>query len=364
MLAEVRASRADVVCLQECNRFAEAWLPGMRALGYDGVLWQKPRSPCERYGADRDGLALFWRAGRLRLAAPGAPSSSPSFYSGPYRHLAPSPAALATLEEDDSAADAPLEAGAGAAAAGAPPPPLQLEAASQGLIVAVLEEEAAGGSAAATVPPRRVVVAVTHLKAKEGFEARRREQAAQLCEVVRSAVESGGGGDGAAAAADGATAAAAATTAVLVAGDFNAAPDSAAAKLVRASPAEGGLGLRCLWDVPLAGAAGGSNGRGTAEPTAPPGEEEGEDFLFTTWKFRRGGDAAAGGGPPREKLETIDHIFYGGAAAAAARPPGALGGALARRDRLRRPAVRVVPVGPRGGAVPLRVAPMNERTNE
>jgi endonuclease/exonuclease/phosphatase family metal-dependent hydrolase len=313
LMAEVAASGADVVCLQECNRFSDAWLPAMRALGYEGRTWQKPRSPCERYGADKDGLALFWRRDRLRLAG-GAGADNGAFYSGPYRHLAPSPAALATLEEDDGTAgeggNAAAEGAAAAPAATTTTAPLQLEAASQGLIVAVFEDAAAAAEEAKTSsPPRRLVVAVTHLKAKEGFEARRREQAAQLCERVRGAVAAGGD--------DAAANAKTPTTAVLVAGDFNASPESAAAQLVRAPPSEGGLGLRCLWDVPLAAAAGrgagvgggdedGSGGNGR---TKSPPSSEGEELLFTTWKFR--GEPAAGA---REKLETIDHIFFGGAA--------------------------------------------------
>jgi mRNA deadenylase 3'-5' endonuclease subunit Ccr4 len=298
LLAEVAAARADIVCLQECNRFEDAWLPAMQRLGYEGRRWRKPRSPCERYGADADGLALFWRRGRLRLASDGGGSSSASsspsfyFYAGAYRHLAPSPAALATVEEEEGGGGGVGEGGGGGGGgAAAPEEWLELQAASQGMIVAVLEEEEEQNPA----PPRRLVVAVTHLKAKEGFEARRREQAEQLCARVKETLlaeeESGGG--------------ASSSTAVLVVGDFNAPPDSAAARLVREPASDGGLGLRCIWDVPLAGeegGEGGSNGRKQQQ------QHQGEELLFTTWKFRDGGDQ----GPPREKLETIDHIFFGG----------------------------------------------------
>jgi endonuclease/exonuclease/phosphatase family metal-dependent hydrolase len=400
LLSEIVSARPDVVCLQECNNFREEWLPAMERLGYDGTVWTKPRSPCERYGADRDGLALFWRHGRLRPllsdeeaakqaaveASPGwvvnAPPSPPPqeegadgkcavsaqqqpwqpkppplevescyYYAGPYRHLAPSPAALATVEEDGEGGSGAAAAGSSAAAAGDQPQhqqqqgtPHALQAASQGMIVAVLEE--------CSFPQRRLVVAVTHLKAKEGFEARRREQAEQLCARVREMLARlslfGGGGGNSAAAAD-----AAAATAVVVAGDFNAAPDSSAAQFVRAPASAGGLGLRCIWDVPvLAPAAvkeetmeveevgvGVGVGSGHAQPQPQPVPRQGEDLLFTTWKFRGGGigaictacgcDRSAGKpDPPREKLETIDHVFFGsggrgGGSGAAAAPAAA-----------------------------------------
>lgn len=106
LLAEVLEADADVVCLQECNRYSaptcwsaakslclwhycqlekllapydmnlvsagDFFEPEMRQRGYTGLFWPKQCSPAEQYGFPCDGCALFYR--NLRLEPVDAPT--------------------------------------------------------------------------------------------------------------------------------------------------------------------------------------------------------------------------------------------------------------------------------------------------
>jgi len=70
LLRTLTEASADVVCLQEVNRFDDWFLPHMRKLGYDGYFCPKPASPCERYGFPVDGCALFYRRENFEQLSP------------------------------------------------------------------------------------------------------------------------------------------------------------------------------------------------------------------------------------------------------------------------------------------------------
>lgn len=61
ILAELQVYDPDVLCLQECDHFADVWQPALAQLGYDGVLQTRPANK-------PDGCAVFWRRARFDLA--------------------------------------------------------------------------------------------------------------------------------------------------------------------------------------------------------------------------------------------------------------------------------------------------------
>lgn len=70
ILKTVTEANADVVCLQEVNRYEDWFLPHMQEMGYDGRFCAKPASPCERYGYPVDGCALFYRTEYFEQLSP------------------------------------------------------------------------------------------------------------------------------------------------------------------------------------------------------------------------------------------------------------------------------------------------------
>lgn len=68
LLAEIDAAEADIICLQEVNRFPDFFEPELTKRGYTGVFAEKSSSPCVHFGFPKDGQALFWRTSRLQAA--------------------------------------------------------------------------------------------------------------------------------------------------------------------------------------------------------------------------------------------------------------------------------------------------------
>jgi nocturnin len=67
----------DVVCLQEVDQF-QFFEDELRKHGYRGVFKEDPWSPCRKFGAPNDGVAIFYKVEKLELLsthAPGAPRS-------------------------------------------------------------------------------------------------------------------------------------------------------------------------------------------------------------------------------------------------------------------------------------------------
>jgi len=268
ILAELQEADADVICLQEVNRY-EDLASVLRTAGYEGFFFPKLMSPAAKYHCPSDGTALFWRTARLRLQHPQA-------VQGTY------------FEQADKIA--------GCAGAG-------------GFVIAVLQDLAAGG--------RSLLVASTHLKAKEGaaLELVRVKQMEQLLKAV-----------GAARAAAGAGVSQLAVIPVIITGDLNDVPSSPVCQVLKNHE----LKLSSIWDVISAcatnhipdttspGPKESSQGKGhpvfttAASDQASPDHTEGMqgmgaapavcDLEFSTWKYRGGG----------ESRRTIDHMWWVG----------------------------------------------------
>jgi len=58
LLREIALYDADIVCLQECDKYSKFWAPQMLQHGYEGVY-------SKRTGKKEDGCAVFFKAGRL-----------------------------------------------------------------------------------------------------------------------------------------------------------------------------------------------------------------------------------------------------------------------------------------------------------
>lgn len=297
LLAEVDAAGADVVCLQECNHYDNFWSVEMAKRGYEGAFWAKPGSPAARAGAPPDGCAVFWRSARFTVAAVrGEPFNARCVAVPTKRHEdgAPSPSPAADTGATDEEANGGRAPRPPATASGAALPPPTPPRGVQGCLVVTLRD---------SLSCRAIVVGCTHLKAKAGTEeeAVRARQAAEAVARVReasSAASSSGASRGAA------------PPVMLLAGDFNAGPNSAAARAPVAA------GLASVW----AAEEEGGGGRGGA---LTPWE-------WSTFKFRTAGVGGAetafgqGGAPttaPKASRGLVDHVFYRGAALAGRWPP-------------------------------------------
>ncbi|XP_077465363.1 nocturnin-like [Stigmatopora argus] len=203
ILEEILTRRPDVVCLQEVDHYYDTFQPVMAGLGYHGSFLAKPRSPCLDVEKNNgpDGCALFYRRSRF------SPRS--------HAHLRLSAAAIPT---------------------------------NQVAIAQVLQCRLTG---------RQLCVAVTHLKARSGWERLRSAQGADLLRRLGGL-------------------SAARTHPLVVCGDFNAEPSEDVHRRFRASP----LGLHSAYKLLSA------DGR-----TEPP---------YTSWKIR----------PSGESRGTLDYIWY------------------------------------------------------
>ena len=264
LLAEIDAAAPDVLCLQEANHWAGWWAPQLAARGYVGAFWAKPGSPAARCGGPPDGCAVAWKGARFSLV--GCPEGRPfdarclAGGGGP----APPPSSnlldSAATDEEGSSGGAPCPPGAvvvteSGGTLPAPTPPRGV----QGSLVVTLADALSG---------RSIVVGCTHLKAKAGAEeevVRGRQAAEAAARVVRAGEKAAG------------------QPVLILAGDFNAGPGTAAVR----APAS--VGLSSVWE---------------AEP-----------WPWSTFKFRTAGvgrEAAAAG--PQASRGLVDHVFFSGAA--------------------------------------------------
>ncbi|XP_059919915.1 nocturnin [Gadus macrocephalus] len=212
ILEEILTHRPDVVCLQEVDHYHDTFLPVLGSLGYRGSFLPKPRSPCLDVEPNNgpDGCALFYSRERFSPTATD--------------HLRLSAMMLPT---------------------------------NQVAIVQSLRCRATG---------RGLCVAVTHLKARSGWERMRSAQGADLLRRLRAITSRA-----AASEADGA-----ADIPLLVCGDFNAEPSEDVYRRFLASS----LGLDSAYRLLSADGL-----------TEPP---------YTTWKIR----------PSGESRGTLDYIWY------------------------------------------------------
>ncbi|KNC49077.1 nocturnin [Thecamonas trahens ATCC 50062] len=69
LLEEVLLADPDVLAMQEVDHFADWFEPMLAKVGYEGVFLKKANSPCLQFCDLEDGVALFVRSSKLRLAA-------------------------------------------------------------------------------------------------------------------------------------------------------------------------------------------------------------------------------------------------------------------------------------------------------
>lgn len=205
ILEEILTYRPDILCLQEVDHYYDTLGPIMAGLGYQGSFLAKPWSPCldvERNNGP-DGCALFFRSSRFALRSTA--------------HLRLSAMMLPT---------------------------------NQVAIAQSLVCRATG---------RGLCVAVTHLKARSGWERLRSAQGADLLHSLQSMVTQPES-----------------TLPLLVCGDFNAEPGEDVYRRFSSSP----LGLDSAYKL--------LSRDGRTEPS------------YTTWKIR----------PSGESCSTLDYIWY------------------------------------------------------
>ncbi|KAM3842721.1 nocturnin [Diretmus argenteus] len=210
ILEEILTYRPDILCLQEVDHYFDTFQPIMASLGYHGSFLAKPWSPCLDVEKNNgpDGCALFYRRSRFSLLATA--------------HLRLSAMMLPT---------------------------------NQVAIVQTLRCRATG---------QRLCVAVTHLKARSGWERLRSAQGADLLQNLRNITSRSRSEDSAEA------------VPLIVCGDFNAEPSEDVYRRFRSSP----LGLDSAYKL--------LSSDGQVEPA------------YTTWKIR----------PSGESCSTLDYIWY------------------------------------------------------
>ncbi|XP_028272594.1 nocturnin isoform X3 [Parambassis ranga] len=211
ILEEILTYRPDILCLQEVDHYYDTFQPIMASLGYHGSFLPKPWSPCLDVEQNNgpDGCALFYRRSRFSLQATA--------------HLRLSAMMLPT---------------------------------NQVAIVQTLNCRMTG---------RWLCVAVTHLKARSGWERLRSAQGADLLQNLRSITSRGGSQTEAMGAVP-----------LVVCGDFNAEPSEDVYRRFSSSP----LGLNSAYKL--------LSSDGQTEPA------------YTTWKIR----------PSGESCSTLDYIWY------------------------------------------------------
>ncbi|KAM9375495.1 nocturnin-like [Pholidichthys leucotaenia] len=209
ILEEILTYRPDILCLQEVDHYYDTFWPIMSSLGYHGSFLAKPWSPCldvERNNGP-DGCALFFRCSRFSLRSTA--------------HLRLSAMMLPT---------------------------------NQVAIVQVLNCRQTG---------RWLCVAVTHLKARGGWERLRSAQGTDLLQSLRTITSPDG-------------VQRRTSVPLVVCGDFNAEPSEDVYHRFSSSP----LGLSSAYTL--------LSSDGQSEPA------------YTTWKIR----------PSGESRSTLDYIWY------------------------------------------------------
>ncbi|XP_046900531.1 nocturnin isoform X2 [Hypomesus transpacificus] len=215
ILEEILTYRPHILCLQEVDHYYDTFQPILASLGYQGHFCPKPWSPCLDVEGNNgpDGCALFFDQSYFEL--------------------------LESVNVRLSAMLIPT---------------------NQVAVVTTLRCRATD---------RRLCVAVTHLKARSGWEYLRSAQGSDLLRHLQNITQARGvGGEGPSGRASG--------TPLLVCGDFNAVPSEEVYRRFAASP----LGLDSAYKR--------LSSDGVSEPA------------YTTWKIR----------PTGECCSTLDYVWY------------------------------------------------------
>lgn len=201
-LEEILTYEPDIICLEEVDHFKDCYLPALESVGYAGLFKGKKNSPCLKFACNfgPDGCALFYNKHKFALEE-----------------------VIQKGLEDLS---------------GCPT--------NQVVLIAKLRN---------LRQMKSLVCAVTHLKAKPGFEKLRLEQGMDILKSISLLKDS--------------------DSSVVLCGDFNAEPSEPVCNLMK----ENGFNL------PLMNANQSALGR---------------EAEFTTWKVR----------PSGEVKHTIDYIFH------------------------------------------------------
>lgn len=212
ILEEILSYRPDILCLQEVDHYYDTFQPIMASLGYHGTFLAKPWSPCLDVEQNNgpDGCALFFRRSRFSPQATA--------------HLRLSALMLPTNQ------------------------------------VAIVQK------LTCRVTGQRLCVAVTHLKARSGWERLRSAQGADFLQKLQRIISQDSNR----------CKAMSGTIPLVVCGDFNAEPTEDIYRRFSSSP----LGLNSAYKLL-------SSDRQT-EPA------------YTTWKIRLSG----------ESCSTLDYIWY------------------------------------------------------
>ncbi|XP_029932900.1 nocturnin-like isoform X1 [Myripristis murdjan] len=215
ILEEILTYRPHILCLQEVDHYYDTFQPVLAGLGYSSNFCPKPWSPCLDVEGNNgpDGCALFFDQSRFEL--------------------------LDSMSIRLSAMLIPT---------------------NQVAVVTMLRCRITG---------RRMCVAVTHLKARSGWERVRSSQGSDLLRHVQNFIKKCPGGPTGASGTD-------ADTPLLICGDFNAIPTEDVYRCFALSP----LGLDSAYKK--------LSRDGLTEPE------------YTTWKIR----------PTGECCSTLDYIWY------------------------------------------------------
>lgn len=212
ILEEILTHRPDVLCLQEVDHYYDTLQPVLASLGYQSSFLAKPWSPCLDVEQNNgpDGCALFYRRSRFTLLSTA--------------HLRLSAMLLPTNQ------------------------------------VAIVQ------TLVCRVTGRRLCVAVTHLKARSGWERLRSAQGSDLLQNLRGITSQGRRRSEESPGA----------MPLIVCGDFNAEPSEEVYRRFSSSA----LGLNSVYKL--------LSSDGQKEPA------------YTTWKIR----------PSGESRSTLDYIWY------------------------------------------------------
>ena len=243
---EDASTAPDVVCLQEVDHYHDFFEPELRRLGYAGIYKEDQWSPCRKFDAPNDGVAIFYKMDKLELLSSHAPGCPRPRKDDAARDAGKTLMARFRLKRDPKS-DSMMRKAIGSL----------MRVASSNVKPVFSGEDL-----------REVVVVTTHLASEKTVDGiiTRLEQTKELCRQLNAfATNLCTDVDG---------------VQIILAGDLNATPNEACVVHLR------GRGMRNAYE----------------DMSAALGDDEAN--RFTTWKTRTGVFKAG------EVKHTIDYILY------------------------------------------------------